>query len=198
MEAFRYAISIGADVLEMDVNLTRDGVPVIVHDPVRDRAYAELPRSIPTFDEVLTLTGAGFNIEMKSFGDPPPEACAQMLADAIQRHDVVARARVQSFDFRVLHAMRRLMPQLPLAALIEERADDFVAITRQAEADMIAPEFPLVTPAKVAGAHAAGIKVIPWTVNDPSEWQRMLDAKVDGIITDDPAALIAWIKMENK
>ncbi len=198
MEAFRYAISVGADFLEMDVNVTSDGVPVIVHDPVHNLRFAELPPAIPTLDEVLTLEGAGFNIEMKSDGDPPPEACAELLDNAIRRHGIVNRAMVQSFDFRVLHAMRRRMPGLPLAALVENRADDFVAIVREAEADMIAPESPLVTKSKVEAAHAAGIKVIPWTVNHEADWQRLLEAQVDGIITDDPAALIAWLKMNSK
>jgi glycerophosphoryl diester phosphodiesterase len=46
----------------------------------------------------------------------------------------------------------------------------------------------------VAQAHAAGLTVVPWTVDKPEDWPKLVDAGVDGIITDDPAALIAWLK----
>ncbi len=59
---------------------------------------------------------------------------------------------------------------------------------------MVSPHLRLVTPEKVAAAHAAGLKVVAWTANTPAEWQKLLDAKVDGIISDDPAGLIAYLK----
>jgi glycerophosphoryl diester phosphodiesterase len=135
---------------------------------------------------------------MKSYPDhpeytPPPQRCAEMLLDAIQSRGVDSHAMVESFDFRVLRAMRRIAPEIPLAALIEDGDPDFVSVSREAEADMIAPEFHMVTAEKVAAAHAAGIGVVTWTVNDPADWQRLVDAGVDGIITDDPAALISWL-----
>ncbi|SPF42960.1 Glycerophosphoryl diester phosphodiesterase (fragment) [Candidatus Sulfopaludibacter sp. SbA4] len=51
-----------------------------------------------------------------------------------------------------------------------------------------------MTPAKVAAAHQAGLQVVPWTVNNPADWDRMIEAKVDAIISDDPAELIAYLK----
>jgi glycerophosphoryl diester phosphodiesterase len=51
-----------------------------------------------------------------------------------------------------------------------------------------------VTPEKVKAAQAAGLQVVPWTVNDPAEWQRLIEAGVDAIITDDPAGLVAYLK----
>ena len=56
------------------------------------------------------------------------------------------------------------------------------------------PEFHLVTPEKVAAAHAAGLQVVPWTANTPADWDKLIAAKVDAIISDDPAALIAYLK----
>jgi glycerophosphoryl diester phosphodiesterase len=206
LEAFRYAISAGADFIEMDVVAASDDVPVISHDPVlrsgetiRALRFDQLRRTdptVPTLDEVLALAGIRFNIEMKSYGDPAPEQCAALLEAAIRRHHVAERAMVQSFDFRVTRAMRRIAPEIRLAALVEgAEIADFVAVVREAEADIVAPEFPMVTRAKVERAHAAGIPVVPWTVNTPRDWERMVDAGVDGIITDDPAALIAWLRV---
>ena len=204
LAGFQYAISAGADYIEMDVQITRDDVPVISHDPVlrsgetiRRLTRVELKRAdptVPTLDEVLALESIRFNIEMKSDQAPMPERCAELLLTAIRRNGVESRSMVESFDFRVLQAMRRIAGEIPLAALIEEGDPDFVKTAREAEADMIAPEFHMVTAAKVSAAHAAGIGVVTWTANDPADWQRLVAAGVDGMITDDPAALIAWIR----
>ena len=54
----------------------------------------------------------------------------------------------------------------------------------------------MVTPARVAAAHQAGLQVIPWTANTPAQWEALTAADVDGIITDDPAALIAFLQQK--
>ena len=51
-----------------------------------------------------------------------------------------------------------------------------------------------MTPEKVATAHAARLQVVPWTADTPDDWQALVDAKVDAIITDDPEALVAWLR----
>jgi glycerophosphoryl diester phosphodiesterase len=91
--------------------------------------------------------------------------------------------------------MRKLAPEIRLSALTESDPRDFTAIAKDAaNAEIVSPNFHLVTPEKVAAAHAAGIQVVPWTANTPADWQRLIDARVDAIITDDPAELIAYLK----
>jgi glycerophosphoryl diester phosphodiesterase len=207
LAGFEYAISAGADYIEMDVAVTSDDGLVISHDPIlrsgeviRELTREELRRagpSVPTLAEVLALTGIGFNIEMKSYParpefTPAPERCAELLLQAIRRRAPGAPVIVESFDFRVLRAMRRIAPEIRLAALIEDPASDFVAAAHAAAADIIAPEFRLVTREKVAAAHSAGTSLITWTANTAADWEHLADAGVDGIITDDPAGLVAW------
>jgi len=60
--------------------------------------------------------------------------------------------------------------------------------------EIVSPEQHLVTPEKVKAAHAKGLQVVPWTSNTPAEWDKLIDAGVDAIISDDPAALIAHLK----
>jgi glycerophosphoryl diester phosphodiesterase len=235
--AFQYAIKIGADVLEMDVAVTKDNVLVISHDPhinpeickgphpgiaIHELTLSELreydcgalknphfPKQqpvpgtrIPTLDDVLSLSSGNkieFNIETKSFPDhpeltPPPDVFARMLLDVIRKHNLESRSIVQSFDFRTLHAMKRLAPNIRLSALWEGAARPFVDIARDGKADIISPEFKLVTPQQVRTAHEAELQVVPWTADTPSDWQKLIDAGVDAIITDDPAALIAYLK----
>jgi glycerophosphoryl diester phosphodiesterase len=158
---------------------------------------------IPTLDEVLKLSehsaGIQFNIETKSFPDhpeltPPPEVFSRMMLEAIRRHKLDARVIVQSFDFRTLRGMKSLAPQIRLAALWEGEARPFVEIAKEAEAGIISPQFKLVTPEQVRASHAAKLEVVPWTANTPEDWQRLIDAGADAIISDDPVALIAYLK----
>lgn len=157
---------------------------------------------IPTLDQVLALADRGqflFNIEIKSFPErpalaPPPEQFAELVWDAIRRHKVEKRTIVQSFDFRILHAMRKLAPASRLAALYVGAPKSFDTIAHQAGADIVAPYHPLVSPRKVQDAHAVGLQVIPWTANRPGEWKRLVAAQVDGIITDNPTALLEYLR----
>jgi glycerophosphoryl diester phosphodiesterase len=212
LPAFEYAISVGADFLEMDVAVTRDDIVVVSHDPklkparmaIRQLPLAELVHctTIPTLDQVLDLADSGpiqFNIEIKSFPKhpelaPPPERFAELVWQAIRRHKLEERAIVQSFDFRVLHAMRKLAPEIRLAALYVGPPRSLLAIAREAGTAIVAPHRALVTRRRVRAAHAAGIAVVPWTANRPAVWNRLVAAQVDAIITDDPAALIAYLK----
>jgi glycerophosphoryl diester phosphodiesterase len=157
---------------------------------------------IPTLDEVLGLSNGNnvqFNIETKSFPDhpeltPAPDVFARMLLDVIRKHKLESRSIVQSFDFRTLHAAKRLEPNIRLSALWEGDSRPFVDIARDGEAGIISPLFKLVTPEQVKAAHQAKIQVVPWTADTPADWQMLIDAGVDAIITDDPAALIGYLK----
>ena len=158
---------------------------------------------MPTLDDVFQLAGRGkfaYNIETKSFPDrpeytPPPEKFAQLVLEKIRKYKLEDRIILQSFDFRTLVAMRKLAPEIRLSALTEKDPREFAAIAAEAgKAEIISPEFHLVTAAKVAAAHAAGLQVVPWTANAPADWDALIQAKVDAIISDDPAELIAWLK----
>ena len=235
--AFEYAIHVGADVLELDVAVTKDDVLVVSHDPTLHRPICQGPRDgaaireltlaevrqwdcgaqknpafpeqqpvpgqhIPTLDEVFALANQGsfkYNVEMKSDPNkpqytPPPVEFAHMLLDTIRKHKLERRVIVQSFDFRTLVAMKELAPDIVLSALTDKDQRPFPVIAREARAGVISPQFKLVTREKVRDAHGAGIQVVPWTADDPQEWDRLIDAGVDGIITDNPAALIEHLK----
>lgn len=158
---------------------------------------------MPALDEVFALAPRGnfdFNVETKISPRhpelaPPPEEFARLMFEQIRKHKIEKRVILQSFDFRTLIAMRKLSPEVRLAALTSNDQRDFAAITAEAaNAEIISPHFRLVTPEKVAAAHKAGIQVVPWTPNTPAEWDKLIEAKVDAIITDDPAALLAYLK----
>ena len=211
LAGFRYAIAAGVDAIEMDVAVTRDDVPVISHGPrlrhcgaIRSLNLADLRRAapgIPTLGEILALAPRRdflFNIELKSFPKrpqyaPPPACFAEIALAAIRRAGVERRVLIQSFDFRVLHAMQALAPAIPRAALFALRNESFLSVARRADVRTVSPEFHLVTAKKVQAARDAGIEVLTWTPNRPRQWKRLVEAGVAAIITDDPAALIAYL-----
>lgn len=158
---------------------------------------------MPTLDDVFQLAGKGsfdYNIETKSFPErpeytPPPDEFARMVLEKVRHYQLEKRVILQSFDFRTLVAMRKLAPGIRLSALTEMDPRSFTTIAKEAaNAEIVSPYYKLVTANKVAEAHAAGIQVVPWTVNETADWDKLIEAKVDAIISDDPAALIAHLK----
>lgn len=235
---FEYAIEVGADLLELDVSVTKDNVIVVHHDqainktictgPDGDRTIRNLtlaqvkefdcgskqaegfPRQqlkpgtkIPILDEVLALAPRGnfhFNIEIKSNPKKPelapePDVFARMVVDAVRKHKLERRVVIQSFDWRTIKAVKAIAPDLTLAALYAGLPKDFVDISKEAGGvPIVSPHYLLVTKAKVRKAHASGLRVIPWTPNEEGQWKKLVDLEVDSIITDDPAALIEYLK----
>jgi glycerophosphoryl diester phosphodiesterase len=90
--------------------------------------------------------------------------------------------------------MKKLAPEIRRVALWEGADRDFVSIAQDAEATIVSPAYRLVTPEKVSAAHAAGLQVVPWTADRPADWDKLVAAQVDAIITDDPAELIGYLK----
>lgn len=161
---------------------------------------------IPTLDEVLALAPQGkfeFNIETKISKSTPeltpsPEEFSKLLLDAIRKHKLESRVMVQSFDFRTLHAMRKLDPKIRLSALYIGLPRDFVEIAKEAQAAIVSPHYSIVSKEQVAAAHKAGLVVVPWTPNTPADWQKMVDAGADAIISDDPAELLKFLREKGR
>jgi len=174
-----------------------------VQNPHFPKQQAVPGTRMPTLDEVLSLSTQGnfeYNIETKSFPDKPeytpaPEEFVRLFLEQVRKHHLEKRVMLQSFDFRTLVAARKMAPEIRRSALTEFDKRDFVAIAQEAgQAQIISPNYNLVTKEKVQVAHKAGLQVVPWTVNTPADWDKMIDAGVDAIISDDPAALIAYLK----
>ena len=68
-----------------------------------------------------------------------------------------------------------------------------MALVRAADAQVYGPDFHFLDEEQVRQCHAAGVRVLPWTVNDPADWERLAAWGVDGITTDYPNRLAAWL-----
>lgn len=131
-----------------------------------------------------------FNIETKLVPEAPdetlaPEPFARALIAEVRKADVAARTTIQSFDFRTLKVVEREAPEISTAYLTSGRNSD-PAMLRDAGARLWSPDFRDLDPTKIGAARAAGMRIVPWTVNETADIARVLDMKVDGIISDYP------------
>ncbi len=163
---------------------------------------------IPTLAEVFELVAKSkhqvakrveFNIETKSFPahpelTPSPEVFAKKVVAVVRKHGMTSRTIVQSFDYRTLVATKKLEPKIRIAMLQPDGLVPLVAVAKALGAEIVSPHHEWITKAEVAALRKAGVRVIPWTANDEKAWARLVDLGVDGIITDDPAALIAFLE----
>ncbi len=164
---------------------------------------------VPTLDEFFewikkhknpAAKTVRFNIEMKSEEakpalSPKPAQFARLLVEALNRHKMLGRTVIQSFDHRTLVEARKLAPQATLAALVEDRpAERLVVIGARIGAKIVSPNHEWLTEQDVRELHAGGLMVIPWTANTEKEFKKLVKFGVDGIITDYPDRLIAFLK----
>jgi glycerophosphoryl diester phosphodiesterase len=150
---------------------------------------------IPRLSEVLQLK-ARFNIETKLSPDASeetvgPEEFAKLLIREIR--EAKAQATIQSFDFRTLKVVEREAPEIETVYLTNRAASDPVRVAA-AGARIWSPNFEDLTQAKLEAARARGLRVVAWTVNEPLDIVRMLDMKLDGIISDYPDRVLAEMK----
>jgi glycerophosphoryl diester phosphodiesterase len=109
------------------------------------------------------------------------------LLAAIHQASMLGQVRVRSFDHRSLAAIKSLEPSLSIAVLIAGTAPAEPAqLARQIGADVYCPEYRFVDEELIVRAHGEGIRVIPWTVNDLADQQKLRDWGVDGFTTDYP------------
>ncbi len=156
---------------------------------------------VPALSEVLKMQKR-FNIETKtSAAHPdetlPPEAFARALIAEIRKAGAQQRATIQSFDFRTLKVVEREAPEIGTVYLTDGQDSD-PARVKAAGAKTWSPNFKDLTPAKIAAAKAAGLRIVAWTVNEREDVARMLAAGVDGIISDYPDRVIELSKGNRK
>lgn len=209
--AFTHAIGLGYRYLETDVQATADGVLIAFHDRTLDRVtdtagrIAEMPyrevskariggtEPIPLLEELLTTwPEARFNIDVKDFPAIRP------LAEVVARTGAWDRVCIASFSARRLRAFRHVLNRTictslsPLGVVaVRAGADGAGLAARFAASGAACAQVPVrvATPRFIRHAHALGLQVHVWTVDNPAMMQRLLDIGADGIMTDDTVAL---------
>jgi glycerophosphoryl diester phosphodiesterase len=215
--AFSHALELGYRWMETDVHATADGVVAVIHDPFLDRVsdrsghvgeltWAEVSSArvageepIPRLDELLAAWP-----ELRWNVDAKHDAVVDPLVGVLRRAGALGRVCVTSFSDRRIGRVRRLAgPQLctaagPQAITALRLASLFPAVAavrapwRHAGAVQVPTTWgpvPVVDRRFVTASHRHDLAVHVWTIDDPAEMDRLLDAGVDGIMTDRPTVL---------
>ena len=214
--AFELGLEQDANGLELDVHLSADGHPVVIHDftlerttdgtgPVSGLRVRELKRldaggwrarrfrgqRIQTLQEVLERfrDRTRFWIELKA-GSRVYPGIEERVVSMLEIYEVVDRTLVQSFDHDAIALTRSLNREVRVGALVEEApvGDGLLAA---GVANAICPGAGLVTETLLTKIREAGLECYVWTVNEPALMDRLVSWQVDGIITDRPGVLSA-------
>jgi glycerophosphoryl diester phosphodiesterase len=212
MAAFDNGLALGADGLELDVHLSRDGVVVVHHDrlldrtttlrgPIAERTADELGRAgVPALEDVLArYREPRIIIEMKVNSRP----LAAATIDLVRRAKAVERVCLGSFGLGVLRAARLIEPAIATSGAREEvrwalyRSWCRWPVSRVAYNGYQIPEWAgrtrVVSPRFVEYAHDAGLGVQVWTVDNVGDARRLLGWGVDALITDRPDVIVPLV-----
>ncbi|HJT64947.1 MAG TPA: glycerophosphodiester phosphodiesterase [Pyrinomonadaceae bacterium] len=199
MPAFEAAIAAGADGIEFDVRLSRDGVPVIIHDDTLSRTHgvrrrvAELTAQelrsfgVPGLRELFELmagNGLLLCLEIKSREPELVELCCRI----VREFGFEERVIVECFDLNILRYV-----DLRKAALFEPRMHSEQSVIDRslaAGATVLALHHRMAKPSLVEKAKLAGLMVVVWTVDDPAWVRRARTMGIAALITNDPARML--------
>lgn len=213
--AFRKALAMGAGFIETDLQLSRDARLVAIHDAtvnrttngqgaVHDLTLAELRRldagswfgsefageRIPTIEEILDFAKKHdmvFYLELKPSGSWGGE---HALISALRESGEIARTVVISFDPPILANVRKIEPTVMTGLLFDGQISDPLAKAVEIGARQLAVRGSLVTPRLLKEARQRDLQVVCWTVNHPAHMRLLVEAGVDGIISDYPDRLL--------
>ncbi len=210
MKGLRDAVSAGAHGVEFDVWWTRDGVPVLSHDPTVDRtttghgaisdmtaAEVRLLRTkrgqpVPTLEEALRYVAEQRMTGMVELKPTPTAVQVQSLLAAIRKTGTAEYVIVHSFNRAAVDAVRKAAPELR-TALTHEKTEISGAEAARYGTSLNVSRF-LATPEAVEDWHAAGLRVYVWTANWEPAWKTAQSAGVDVILTDRVGPYKLWAR----
>ncbi|MEO1055060.1 MAG: glycerophosphodiester phosphodiesterase [Bacteroidota bacterium] len=154
---------------------------------------SDVIKSAERYIKSYTQYEVDYNIELKSTpsGDgeehPSPEEFSDLVYELINQYLPMERVVIQCFDFRVLKYWHKKYPKVRLAALVENSQSIDTNLSNLGfKPEIYSPYYKLLNRKKIRYLQSKGIKVIPWTVNDPKQMEKLVAMNIDGIITDFP------------
>ena len=207
LASIRQAIDDGADMIEIDVQESRDGEIVVIHDSdfmklsgndlkVWDGTLKQIQEidigswfdpkfsaeRVPTLTQVLEEARgkAGVVIELKYYGHD--QQLEQRVVDSVEKAGMVDDIVIMSLQYKGIKKFRTLRPEWVIGLLSSKSVGNLANL----DLDFLAVNMSMATPGFIRRSHAAGKQVYVWTVNDAVSISRMISLGVDGIITDEP------------
>jgi len=203
LTAFKKALEVGVDIAEFDVQVTADGIPVLLHDEtleriagvhinVRNTSFSKLKNitlpngeKLATLEELLALDSGKLPlfIEVKHAKD------TNKVLEVIAREKATDYVAVISFHEEALRIAKKKLPTIP-RGLIYATPPGKIIEARRLGCQIVLPRYTLATEKAVAFAHRLGLKVVAWTVNDTLTATRLVKRGVDAIASDYPDRMI--------
>lgn len=205
LASFQAAIDAGANMIECDVQLTRNGVPVILHDETLERLWQD-PRKlaeidydsiretgIPSLEELcvfLSQNNCFLYLEMKSYTDIPASKFVQAVVPVLENYALLPRVVLVSFDTLLIFQAKKQYPELLVGCNIcyAYELDQVVEFQRK-KVNFLCPAKELVNRERLKYWHELGFAVVPFTVNNPEKMKQLRQLGVDGLTTDFAALL---------
>ncbi|MEO6055560.1 MAG: glycerophosphodiester phosphodiesterase [Gemmatimonadales bacterium] len=195
--AFRRAVILDADGVELDIHATADGAIVVHHDPdlpghgpialltLQEIREVRIPNgeTLPLLEEVLELVGQhDVCVEVKGL---PPEH-DRALVEVLDAGPAPGRYAVHSFDHRIIRRLGAACPSLQRGILLSAYLDDPVGALRAVGAKTLWQEWHQVDHELVHRVHEAGARIVAWTVNEIGDLERLVRLGVDGLCGNYP------------
>jgi len=211
--SFDLAVKQGADILEFDVHLTKDGVPVVIHDDtlqrttsgsgkVAQKSLAEIKtfnaaakkaghsfEPIPTLEDVVVkyLDKVRLMVEIKH-GSNVYKGIEEKVISVLERAHAIKQSEIISFDFDCIRRVRVLREDVSTGIIFVGKISDFTRLAKQIGCSALHPSHDYVTSEDMRQAReTTNLQIYVWTVNGLEEIQRLCNVlKPDGIVTNYP------------
>lgn len=223
LSAFLLALEMGADGIEFDVKLTRDGRVIVLHDPTLDRttngkgSYKNLSfdelrtldaggwkdsryrgERLPLLEEVFEAVGGkmGINIELTNY-TTPGDGLVEAVVKILNNEKNIDNVMFSSFFARNLRTAKRLLPDVPRGLLANDGISGWpqrAVLIYSKDYHALHPYYKDTSARLVDRIHSTGRQVNIWTVNEPAEMLRLKNLGVDMIMTDFPDLAIRTVR----
>ncbi|MBE5847512.1 MAG: glycerophosphodiester phosphodiesterase [Lachnospiraceae bacterium] len=226
MLAFKKAVEVGADGIELDVQLSKDGEIVIIHDEtvdrttdgkgwVKDLTLKELKKldagkikdgkwgfqEIPTFDEYCQWCkdlDIVTNVELKTSIVYYPEI-EEKVTEMVKKYKLEKKMIFSSFNHLSIVRMKQLLPECPVGALVENDALTYAGYYgKKYGFEYYHPDWALLSDEAVKECKDNGVGINVWTVNDLGSFEQLYEWDVDGVIGNYPEVLAAYVHSKQK
>jgi len=220
LAAIREAIDLGTDCVEVDIRCTKDGVPVLCHDPTVGRVAGGMGNicdltlddlhsldvgswkgdeykgeAIPTFEEALLEAREKTRIVAEVKVD-----CAEQVSQIVRRLKIRDGLTFAAFRLDLLHKIYRRMPDFDVAWVLIARewlgynSAQAIETASESEIRVIAPPFSVLSQPSICCAHEMGIVIWTYECDSVEQFERALELGVDGIVTSHPEELMAVLR----
>lgn len=219
MVSFAKGVELGADMVELDIHLSKDNEMIVMHDGdvsrttdgqghIKDMTVAEIKKldagvkfnaqfsgaRVPTFVEVLDWAKTRIPLAIEIKGDPIPAAgIEEKLVKLLREHRVLDDMLVISFHHASVKRVKELEPRVMTGILYTGMLIDSVGAARDALSDSLRPAWQYWTREMVDQVHAAGIVAHSWIANDESLMEYLVSMGIDSIGTNYPDRLRAYL-----